>query len=116
MTTKITAMLAAAGLMSAGVAANAETRSSAAIPAAAMVGAGKSAAVPGLRKARQNAPVDCSLPANVALPQCTSPGRGVGRAAGAGGGGGVSGGVLAAVAAGLGGLGIAVAAKNDSNG
>lgn len=118
MTTQLLAVLAAAGLVSAGVAATAETRSAAAIPAVSMassVKAAKSSLPMRSQVARQGGRPDCGLPENASLPACATPGNGVG-AGGAGGGGGVSGGVLAAIAGGLGAAGIVVAAKNDSNG
>lgn len=112
MTTQFLAILASAGLVTAGVAASAETRSASAIPAASMVGVAKSAkAASRIPTARQGNAPDCTLPSNASLPACSNPGVGP-----VGNGGGVSGAVLGAIAAGLGVAGIVVAAKNDSNG
>ena len=111
MTTQLLAIMAAAGLVTAGVAGSTETRSAAAIPAASMVSlsqASKAKGLPRVATARQGNRPDCSLQENRDLPACSAPGRG--------GGGGVSGGVLAAIAAGLGVGAIVIAAKNDSNG
>jgi len=109
-TTQLLAIMAAAGLVTAGVAGATETRSAAAIPAASMVSlsqASKAKGLPRVATARQGNRPDCSLQENRDLPACSAPGRG---------GGGVSGGVLAAIAAGLGVGAIVIAAKNDSNG
>ena len=110
MTSQIFAIMAAAGLVTAGVAGAAETRSAAAIPAAAMVGVTGAAKVKGLSRiapAHQGNRPDCTIPENRDLPACAAPGER---------GGGVSGGVLAAIAGGLGVTAIVLAAKNDSNG
>lgn len=115
MTTQLIAILASAGLVTAGVAATSETRSASAIPAASMVGIAKAAqGVSRAPVARQGNRPDCSLASNANLPACANPGEGPGAVGG--GGGGVSAGVLGAIAAGLGVAGIVVAAKNDSNG
>ncbi len=111
MTTQLIAILAAAGLTTAGVAAASETRSAAAIPVASMVGVAKPAKnVASAPVARQGSGVDCALESNSEDPACAPL---AGKAAGSRG---VSGGVLGAIAAGLGVAGIVVAAKNDSNG
>ncbi|MBC2664459.1 hypothetical protein H7F51_02880 [Novosphingobium flavum] len=111
MTSQFLAIMASAGLVTAGVAATSETRSASAIPAK-MVGMSHAAKVGRAPVARQGNAPDCSIASNQDLPACANPGAGPG----AGGGGGVSGGVLAAIAAGLGVTGIVIAAKNDSNG
>lgn len=113
MTTQLIAMLAAAGLVTGGVAATAETRSAAALPATSMMAlsqAGKTKAAPRVLRMRQVGRPDCALRENERLPACAVMGGG------AGGGGGVSAGVLAAIAGGLGVGAIVLAAKNDSNG
>ena len=110
MTTQLLAIMASAGLVTAGLAGATETRSAAALPAASMVGlsqASKVKSMPRIATARQGNRPDCSLQENRDLPACSAPG---------GHGGGVSGGVLAAIAAGLGVGAIVIAAKNDSNG
>jgi len=109
-TTQLLAIMASAGLVTAGLAGATETRSAAALPAASMVGlsqAAKVKAMPRVATARQGNRPDCSLQENRDLPACAAPG---------GAHGGVSGGVLAAIAAGLGVGAIVIAAKNDSNG
>jgi hypothetical protein len=112
-TTNVIAALAAAGLLTAGVASAAGTRSSVAIPAARLAGiaAPHNAAV-----ARQSDRPDCTLTSNASLPACANPGRS-GEVLGAEGAHhGVSAAVLAVLAAGGIGAVVAVAGKNDSNG
>lgn len=112
MSMQLIAILASAGLMTAGVAATSETRSASAIPAASVASISKVRSVPTVRPARQGNRPDCGLEENRNLPACANPGRG----GAAGGSGGVSGGVLAALAAAIGAGGLFVALKNDSNG
>ncbi len=107
MTTQLIAILASAGLMTAGVAATAQTRSSAAIPVASMVSVSKARVAPGLSVARQSGTTDCSLDENKSLPACADSGAGTGSGTGY---------VLGAAAAAAIGAGIYVAVKNDSNG
>ncbi len=109
MNMQLIAILASAGLMTAGVAATSETRSASAIPAASI---SKARTVPAVPVVRQGNRPDCSLEENRRLPACANPGEG-GYIAG---GRGVSGGVLAALAASIGAAGLFVALKNDSNG
>ena len=109
MSTQLLAVMAAAGLATAGMAGAAETRSAAAIPAASMVGVAKASTMKGMPRiatAHQGGRPDCGLAENRDLPACVAPG----------GGGGVSGGVLAAIAGGLGVGAIVIAAHNKSNG
>ena len=105
MTTQLIAILASAGLLTAGVAATAQTRSSAAIPVASMVSVSKVRVAPGLSVAHQSGTTDCSLDENKSLPACANPGSGNG-----------TGYVLGAAGAALIGTGIYLAVKNDSNG
>lgn len=107
MTTQLIAILASAGLLSAGVAGAAQTRSSAAIPVASMVSVSKARVAPGLSVARQGGPTNCSLRKNKSLPACAEGGTGTGSGAGY---------VLGVAGAGLLGAGIYFAARNDSNG
>jgi len=115
-TTQLIAILASAGLVTAGVAATSETRSASAIPAASMVSVTASKAKTSTVSSnvrRSSRPV-CAAADVACLAQ--SGGQGV-VGGGVGGGGGVSGGVLAAIAGGLGVSGIVIAAKgNDSKG
>jgi len=111
MSTQLIAIMASAGLVTAGLAGATETRSAAALPSASMVGlsqVSKVKAMPRVATVRQGNRPDCGLLENRDLPACV--------ALGGGGGGGVSGGVLAAIGAGLGVGAIVIAAKNDSNG
>ena len=107
MSIQLIAILASAGLLSAGVAGTAQTRSSAAIPVASMVSVSKARVAPGLSIARQGGTTDCSLDENKSLPACADGGTGTGSGAGY---------VLGAAGAGLLGAGIYFAVKNDSNG
>lgn len=120
MTTNLIAVLAAAGLLTAGVAAGTETRSSAAIPAAKLAVAKSDRISAGASANRQAGRPDCLLEANKNLPACANPGNsGAVLEGGATGGGGVSGAVLGVLAAGGIGTAVAIAAKsskNDSNG
>ena len=109
MTTQLIAILASAGLLSAGVVGAAQTRSSAAIPVASMVSVSKARVAPGLSVARQGGPTNCSRPKNKSLPACAEGGTGTGTGSGAGY-------VLGVAGAGLLGAGIYFAARNDSNG
>ena len=109
MSIQLIAILASAGLLSAGVAGTAQTRSSAAIPVASMVSVSKARVAPGLSIARQGGTTDCSLDENKSLPACADGGTGTGTGSGAGY-------VLGAAGAGLLGAGIYFAVKNDSNG
>ena len=61
MSIQLIAILASAGLLSAGVAGTAQTRSSAAIPVASMVSVSKARVAPGLSIARQGGTTDCTL-------------------------------------------------------
>jgi len=106
MTMQLIAILASAGLVTAGVAATGQTRSGAAIPAATFVTGAKARSAPGVIAAGQGGGVDCSLPENAALAACAAPGRGDR---------GVSGLVIGAGALGLIGAGVVIAAKNDEN-
>lgn len=82
MTSQFLAMLAAAGLVTAGVSATAETRSVSALPSITSVA--------GVAPARAAPQVDCTLDENIPLDVCKSAGKGgavVGGGAAAGGGG-----------------------------
>jgi hypothetical protein len=114
-TTNLIAVLASAGLLTAGMAASTETRSSAAIPFA-MLSAKPAVKAPGISANRQGNRPDCSLASNASLPACSNPGNSGEALSGGGSGGGVSGAVLGVVAAGGIGTAVALAAKNDSNG
>lgn len=115
MTMNSIAALAAAGLLTAGVAAaSTETRSAAAIPAASL-----STLKPAVRgvPSRQAARPDCTLASNAQLPACANPGQsGAVLGEEAARHGGMSGVVLGVLAAGGIGTAVAIAAKNDSNG
>ena len=118
MSTNLIAILASAGLLTAGVAATSETRSAVAIPVAKVSALPVAAHAPGVSTNRQGNRPDCSLPANVDLPACANPGSS-GAALSGGTGSGTSAAVLGVLAAGAVGVGVAVAAKGsktDSNG
>ena len=111
MTSQLIAVLASAGLLTAGVAATTQTRSASAIPVASFTVAGQSRIAPGIAHAHQIGAIDCALEENKKLKECkdkdtggyTEGGNGTGIALGVGG-------------AALLGTGIYLAVKNDSNG
>lgn len=115
MITNVLAGLAAVGLLTAGVAATTETRSSSAITPASAVAPKAARAGVARAVAQAAARPDCTLESNAALAECANPAARDAALTGAGGHG-VSGAVLGVL--GLGGIGAAVAAgaKSDSNG
>lgn len=121
MTSQIVALLASAGLVTAGVAVTAETRSASAMPtftSGQVLSMGQG--------------IDCSLDQNKGASQCANESAGgqnggqggggsggsggAGAGAGAGAGGGISTGVLGALVGTVGAAGLVVALKKDSNG
>jgi len=117
-TSQIVALLASAGLVTAGVAVTAETRSASAMPtftSGQVLSMGQG--------------IDCSLDQNKGASQCANESAGgqnggqagggsggAGAGAGAGAGGGISTGVLGALVGTVGAAGLVVALKKDSNG
>jgi hypothetical protein len=69
-TTQLIAILASAGLLTAGVAATSQTRSASAIPSASLVTLGKARVAPGITHARQIGAIDCALDENKKLEEC----------------------------------------------
>ena len=103
MTSQIVALLASAGLVTAGVAATAETRSATAIPSVTAT-----QVLPVATGTMMGQAIDCSLDQNKNRSECTDEG-----AAAAGGHSGlIIGGLVAVVGA----AGLLVALKKDSNG
>lgn len=96
-TSQIVALLASAGLVTAGVAATAETRSASALPT-----------VPAGQVLSMGQPIDCSLDQNKNRSECADQAGGAERGAG--------GGMIGALVGTVGAVGLIVALKNDSNG